>query len=129
MSTSVWLLFAAAVAGFAAAWLAFELRRAWSPDALRRDSSDDSELVEYVRALEGDVDRLDRDVRVLRDELNALRAETHAAEPRHEPDAPEQAPEREIYHTRPTADPERRRVEMAQLQEFLAARERRSEPR
>jgi hypothetical protein len=30
--TSVWLLLAAGIVGFAAAWLAFEVRRAWSPE-------------------------------------------------------------------------------------------------
>jgi hypothetical protein len=37
--TSAWLLLAAVLVGFSAAWLVFELRRAWSPDALRPDDA------------------------------------------------------------------------------------------
>jgi hypothetical protein len=33
--SSAWLLLAAGLVGFAAAWLAFETRRAWSPESLR----------------------------------------------------------------------------------------------
>ncbi len=35
--TSVWMLLAAALVGFAAGWLVFEVRRAWSPESLHTE--------------------------------------------------------------------------------------------
>lgn len=36
--TAVWLLLAAGLVGFAAGWLVFEVRRAWSPESLHTES-------------------------------------------------------------------------------------------
>lgn len=118
MSTSVWLLCAAAIAGFAAAWLAFELRRAWSPESLRQHSSDDQEFVAYVRALGVKVNRMDEELSALRDDLQRAGREHDGAKQ-----------EREIYQRRmPTPTPEAR-IETSRLEEYLAERRTRSEPR
>ncbi len=117
MSTSVWLLCAAAVAGFAAAWLAFELRRAWSPESLRQQSNDD-EFVAYVRALGVKVERMDAEIAALRDALQ--RAASQHDETMHE---------REIYQRRGTGDASQARIETSRLQEYLAERRARSDPR
>lgn len=74
--TSLWLLVAAGMVGFAAAWLVLELRRAWSPEALRdarraaRASApnDDESVVDLLPLLVDQVAQLRNDVEVLRNE-------------------------------------------------------------
>src|SRR4051794_26237912 len=74
--TSMWLLVAAGMVGFAAAWLLFELRRAWSPEALRdarpaapaSEPNDDEAVVGLLPLLVDQVAQLRNDVEVLRNE-------------------------------------------------------------
>jgi hypothetical protein len=74
---STWFLVGAGMVGFALAWLVFELRRAWSPEALRdaaratpfstSERSSDDESVRQILPL------LVEQVAQLRDEVGALR--------------------------------------------------------
>ena len=70
--TSVWLLVAAACVGFAAAWLLFEVRRAWSPESLR-SGAEPAPAAQETETLERVVPVLVAEVTELRRELAELR--------------------------------------------------------
>jgi len=70
--TSLWLLLAAVMVGFSAAWLVFEVRRAWSPESLRRadDSpappADTDDLRDLMPTLVEEVTQLRREIAAVR---------------------------------------------------------------
>jgi hypothetical protein len=70
--TNVWLLVAAACVGFAAAWLIFEVRRAWSPESLR-SGAEPAPAPQDTETLERVVPMLVEEVTELRRELAELR--------------------------------------------------------
>jgi hypothetical protein len=71
--TSMWLPIAAVLVGFSAAWLVFEVRRAWSPESLRTvDRS--SAAPDETEALNRLMPTLVEEVAQLRREIAAVRA-------------------------------------------------------
>jgi hypothetical protein len=70
--TSLWLLLAAVMVGFSAAWLVFEVRRAWSPESLRRADSnsappaDTEDLRDLMPTLVEEVTQLRREIAAVR---------------------------------------------------------------
>jgi hypothetical protein len=71
--TSLWLLLAAVLVGFAAAWLVSEVRRAWSPESLR-DADDGSAARRDAEDLRDLMPKLVHEVAQLRREIAAVRA-------------------------------------------------------
>ena len=67
---SAWLMVAAVMVGFAAAWLVLEVRRAWAPESLRSVGEREAEPVAG-----GELDRM---VPTLVDEVTSLRREIAA---------------------------------------------------
>ena len=70
--TSLWLLLAAVLVGFAAAWLVSEVRRAWSPESLRDADqtsarrADTEELRDLMPTLVNEVAQLRREIAAVR---------------------------------------------------------------
>jgi hypothetical protein len=70
--TSLWLLLAAVLVGFAAAWLVSEVRRAWSPESLRDADhtsawrSDAEDLRDLMPTLVHEVTQLRREIAAMR---------------------------------------------------------------
>jgi hypothetical protein len=70
--TSLWLLPAAVMVGFSAAWLVFEVRRAWSPESLRRADNnpappaDTEDLRDLMPTLVEEVTQLRREIAAVR---------------------------------------------------------------
>jgi hypothetical protein len=62
----VWLLLGVGMAGFAAAWLVFELWRAWSPDAIRAQGTIDHEVARELEQLRRQIVELQRELDMLR---------------------------------------------------------------
>jgi len=68
---SVWVLLAAVLVGFSAAWLVFEVRRAWSPEALHVEEGsvstvDTEALTHLMPALVEQVTQLRREIAAVR---------------------------------------------------------------
>jgi hypothetical protein len=70
--TAIWMLVAAALVGFAAGWLVFEARRAWSPESLHTDlapsltSRETEALVQLMPKLVDHVGQLRREIAEVR---------------------------------------------------------------
>jgi hypothetical protein len=94
---NVWLLLGAGMVGFAAAWLVFELWRAWTPDAIRAQNAATPEVTRELEQLRRQVAELQREIDTLR---GTARAPTVPPVPidTYEPAAPIRA--REVYDTR-----------------------------
>ena len=69
---SAWLMVAAVMVGFAAAWLVLEVRRAWAPESLRSVEEhatapvEAAELTQLMPALVGEVTNLRREITAVR---------------------------------------------------------------
>lgn len=94
---NVWLLLGAGMVGFAAAWLIFELWRAWTPDAIRAHGPADPDVMREVEQLRRQVAQLQHELDVLRDGARAPVAPPVPMEA-FEPAASTRA--REVYDTR-----------------------------
>ena len=70
--TAVWMLLAAALVGFAAGWLVFEMRRAWTPESLHTEiepsltSREAEALVQLMPKLVDHVGQLRREIAEVR---------------------------------------------------------------
>jgi hypothetical protein len=94
---NVWLLLGAGTVGFAAAWLVFELWRAWTPDAIRAQAPIDSGVAREVEQLHRQVAELQRELEMLR---GSARAPTAPPVPIDAYEASASARTREVYDTR-----------------------------
>ncbi len=101
---NVWLLIGAGMVGFAAAWLAFELWRAWTPDAIGAHAAADSELAREVEQLRRQVAELQLELDALRRGARASTSSTRSTAPIAPPvpmEAFESSPRpREVYDSR-----------------------------
>jgi hypothetical protein len=93
---NVWMLLGAGMVGFAAAWLTFELWRAWTPDAIRVQASIDPEVSRELEQLRRQVAELQRELETLR---GSARAPSAPPVPM-ESFEPSPRPAREVYDTR-----------------------------
>ena|SRR5436190_19240786 len=96
---NVWLLLGAGMVGFAAAWLIFELWRAWTPDAIRSHDAAGPEVTRELVQLRRQVAELQHELELLRDTARAPTAPPVPPVPMdtYEPAAPRP---REVYDTR-----------------------------
>ena len=94
---NVWLLLGAGMVGFAAAWLVFELWRAWTPDAIRAQNEPTPEVTRELEQLRRQVAELQREIETLRETARAPTAPPVPIES-YEPAAATRP--REVYDTR-----------------------------